>query len=323
MQTALCISLNPAIDVSCDAEHVKPTVKVRTFNQIHHPGGCGVNVARVIGTFGGRPDLVYLAGGATGALLSDSLDRLPITQHRVAASAATRLSYTVHEQAKGREYRFVPESAAVTVDDLEAVVDMVERLPFDYMVASGSLPKDAPDDIYARLARVAASKSARTILDSSGPALKEALGAGGIYLAKPNLAELEQLVGRSLDRDSAGEEALQLVHTGKVENIVVSMGEDGALLANAKALIDVSAPQTTVRSTVGAGDSFVGAITFALASGTEIAEAFHFAVAAGTAAVMTPGTELCHREDVLRLYRQSVEQRNADAGYQFLSLMAS
>lgn len=323
MQTVLCISLNPAIDVSCDAEQVKPTVKLRTFNQIHHPGGCGVNVARVIATLGGRPELVYLAGGATGALLSDSLDRLPITQHRVAASAATRLSYTVHERAEGLEYRFVPESAAVTLDELETVVDLVEQLPFDYMVASGSLPRDAPDDIYARFARVAAGKGARTILDSSGPALKAALDAGGIYLAKPNLAELEQLVGHPLDRGSAGEEALELVRAGKVENIVVSMGEEGALLANAESLIDVSAPPTTVRSTVGAGDSFVGAITFALASGTEIDEAFHFAVAAGSAAVMTPGTELCRREDILQLYRQSVEERNAVAGNRLLSIIAS
>jgi len=323
MQTILCISLNPAIDVSSDANEIKPTVKIRTFNQIHHPGGCGVNVARVMATLGGRPDLVYLAGGATGALLSDSLDSLPIIQHRVAASAATRISYTVHDVGQGLEYRFVPESAIVTLDELDAVLEIVERLPFDYMVASGSLPKGVPDDIYAKLASAAARKGARIILDSSGTALKKALEAGGIYLAKPNLAELEQLVGRRLDRDSAREEAVKLVRAGKAENIVVSMGDAGALLANEKVVIDVPALQLTVRSSVGAGDSFVGAITFALASGIEVAEAFHFAVAAGSAAVMTPGTELCHREDVLQLYRQSVEERNAIAGNRLISIIAT
>ena len=322
MQTILSLSLNPAIDVSCDAEQVKPTVKIRTFHQIHHPGGCGVNVARVIATLGGRPELVYLAGGATGALLSDSLDRLPITQHRVGASAATRISYTVHELTRRQEYRFVPESAAVTMDEIETVLDIVRRLSFDYLVASGSLPKGAPDDIYARLARIAANKGARIILDSSGAALKAALDADGIYLAKPNLTELEQLVGRPLDRAAAGREALRLVQAGKVEHIVVSMGDAGALLANAQTLLDVAAPRPIVRSTVGAGDSFVGAITFALASGTEIGEAFHFAVAAGSAAVMTPGTELCHREDVLKLYRESVAEREAPTGDRLISLLA-
>jgi len=323
MQTVLCISLNPAIDVSCDVQHVEPTIKLRTVNQIHHPGGCGVNVARAIATLGGRAELVYLAGGATGALLSDSLDKLPIAQHRVAASGPTRISYTVHELARALEYRFVPESAAVNSDELETVIGMVERLPFDYLVASGSLPKDVPGDIYARLARVANDKVARTILDSSGPALKVALDAGGIYLAKPNLAELEQLVGHPLDRQGAIEEALQFVRARKVENMVVSLGEAGAVLANAQTVMDVRAPRPTVRSTVGAGDSFVGAIAFALASGTEVPEAFHFAVAAGSAAVMTPGTELCHREDVARLYRQSVEQRSAEAGYRLLSRIAA
>lgn len=323
MQTVLCLSINPAIDVSCDAEQVKPTVKTRTFNQVHHPGGCGVNVARVIATLGGRPELVYLAGGATGALLSDSLDRLPIAQHRVEASAATRISYTVHELAKGLEYRFVPESTAVTMDELDNILDIVKRLPFDYLVASGSLPKGAPYDMYARLARIAAGKGARTILDSSGAALKKALDAGGIYLAKPNLTELEHLVGHPLDRHNAGEEAKQLVRAGKAENIVVSLGEAGALLANAKKVLDVAAPNPTVRSTVGAGDSFVGAITFALASGIEMTEAFHFAVAAGSAAVMTPGTELCRREDVLQLYRQGVAKRKAAAGDRLISIIAS
>lgn len=323
MQTVLCISLNPAIDVSCDANEVKPTVKIRTFNQIHHPGGCGVNVARVIATFGGRPDLVYLAGGATGALLSDSLDTLPFMQHRVPAAAATRISYTVHDIEKGLEYRFVPESAAVASGELDAVLDIVDRLSFDYMVASGSLPKGVPDDIYAKLASVAASKGARVILDSSGIALKMALEEGGIYLAKPNLAELEQLVGRPLDRNSARAEAIKLVRAGKAENVVVSMGEEGALLANAKAVTDVSAPQLAVRSSVGAGDSFVGAITFALASGIEVAEAFHFAVAAGSAAVMTPGTALCRREDVLQLYRQSAEERHASANNRLLSMISA
>tara|TARA_R110000850_G_scaffold7676_25_gene28046 strand:- start:10 stop:981 length:972 start_codon:yes stop_codon:yes gene_type:complete len=323
MQKILCISLNPAIDVSCDAEQVKPTVKIRTFNQVDHPGGCGVNVARVIATLGGRPELAYLAGGATGALLSDSLDRLPIAQHRVAASAATRISYTVHERAQGLEYRFVPESAAVTSDALETVIGIVERLPFDYMVASGSLPKGAPDDIYARLARVGAEKGARIILDSSGDALREALDGGGIYLAKPNLTELEQLVGHPLDRRGAREEALRLVRSGKADNIVVSMGEAGALLASAQSVIDIAAPRPVVRSTVGAGDSFVGAMTFALASGIAVAEAFHFAVAAGSAAVMTPGTELCHRGDVLALYRQSVEDRGSAAGDRRISIITS
>ena len=118
-------------------------------------------------------------------------------------------------------------------------------------------------------------------------------------------------------------EAVKLVRAGKVENIVVSMGDAGALLANEKAVIDVPAPQLTVRSTVGAGDSFVGAITFALGSGIEVAEAFHFAVAAGSAAVMTPGTEFCHREDVLQLYRQGAEERNAIADNRLISIMAT
>lgn len=320
MQSILCISLNPAIDISCDAESVKPTVKTRTFNQIHHPGGCAVNVARVIASFGGQPELVYLAGGATGAFLSDCLDILPIKQHHIAAAGPTRISYTVHDQESGLEYRFVPKGAAVQEDEIADLLDRIERLDAGYIVASGSLPPNVPDDIYVRIADIAARKNARVILDSSGAALKTALDAGGIYLTKPNLVELEQLLGKKLDRHSAGAEARALVEAGKAENIVISMGEAGAVLVNAEGMIDIAAPKITARSTVGAGDSFVGAISFALASDVDVAEAFHLAVAAGSAAVMTPGTELCHRGDVLKLYRQGAERRNMEGDAQFLAL---
>ncbi len=260
-------------------------------------------------TLGGYPELVYFAGGATGALLGDSIDQLPIKQHKIEASGPTRISYTVHETQLGLEYRFVPEGPKIEEKELAAFIRQIEKLEFDYIVATGSLPKNVPDDIYKSIANIAIGKGARMILDSSGPALKSALDGSGVFLVKPSLAELEQLVGQSLDREQAGAEAIRLVRAGQAQNVAVSMDKDGALLANGNGLVHVAAPQVTVRSSVGAGDSFVGAMTFALASGIAVEEAFHFAVSAGSAAVMTPGSELCRKEDVEKLYRLEREKR--------------
>jgi len=317
----LAVSLNPAIDISSTAKAVKPTIKIRTSNQVHDPGGCGVNVARVIATLGGKPELVYLEGGATGAFLTEILGKYPIMQHAIPGTGMTRISYAVRDLSAGLEYRFVPEGAAITASEIQQVVDMVERLDFDYIVLTGSLPHNAPDEIYARFAGIAAGKGARVILDSSGRALAKTIDQTCVFLMKPSLEELEMLVGKSLDARLAGEEALQLIREGAAENIVVSMGADGALLVRDSDIRCAPAAAVTVGSAVGAGDSVVGAMAFALANDIAIEEAFYFGVAAGSAAVITLGTELCRREDVIRLYKQQSrtrDQRQANGLLQIL-----
>ena len=319
----LSVSLNPAVDISCTAEAVEPTIKVRTSNQVEDPGGCGVNVARVIATLGGRPELLYLAGGATGALLREILGSLPVKQHRVVSSASTRISYTVRDLKQGLEYRFIPEGPAIKRNEFQQVLDIVEQMDFDYIVTTGSLPKHAPQDAYAQIAQIAARKGARVILDSSGRALSETLEQASVFLIKPSLEEMEQLIGKPLDPEQAGEEALKIVRRGSAENIVVSMGAQGALLAMTSGVSFGSAPSVTPGSAVGAGDSFVAAMTFALANDIEIEEAFHLGIAAGSAAVMTTGTQLCRREDVVRLYKQEGASRDQKAINKLIAILDS
>ena len=319
----LSVSLNPAVDISCTAEAVEPTIKVRTSNQVEDPGGCGVNVARVIATLGGRPELLYLAGGATGALLREILGSLPVKQHRVVSSASTRISYTVRDLKQGLEYRFIPEGPAIKRNEFQQVLDIVEQMDFDYIVTTGSLPKHAPQDAYAQIAQIAARKGARVILDSSGRALSETLEQASVFLIKPSLEEMEQLIGKPLDPEQAGEEVLKIVRRGSAENIVVSMGAQGALLAMTSGVSFGSAPSVTPGSAVGAGDSFVAAMTFALANDIEIEEAFHLGIAAGSAAVMTTGTQLCRREDVVRLYKQEGTSRDQKAINKLITILDS
>ena len=319
----LSVSLNPAVDISCTAEAVEPTIKVRTSNQVEDPGGCGVNVARVIATLGGRPELLYLAGGATGALLREILGSLPVKQHRVVSSASTRISDTVRDLKQGLEYRFIPEGPAIKRNEFQQVLDIVEQMDFDYIVTTGSLPKHAPQDAYAQIAQIAARKGARVILDSSGRALSETLEQASVFLIKPSLEEMEQLIGKPLDPEQAGEEALKIVRRGSAENIVVSMGAQGALLAMTSGVSFGSAPSVTPGSAVGAGDSFVAAMTFALANDIEIEEAFHLGIAAGSAAVMTTGTQLCRREDVVRLYKQEGTSRDQKAINKLITILDS
>ena len=118
----------------------------------------------------------------------------------------------------------------------------------------------------------------------------------------PSLGELETLVGDKLDEEGAQAAAMDLVRRGAARHVAVTMGREGALLASADGVLRVPARHVKVRSAVGAGDSFTGAMTYWLAAGNSIEDSFRFGVAAGAAAAMTPGTELCRRKDVLALY---------------------
>ena len=170
---------------------------------------------------------------------------------------------------------------------------------------SGSLPRGAPDDLYADILDLAGRKGARLVLDTSGEALRATLRRGGVHLVKPSLGEFEALLGRTLREPVIQEEAArELVRTGAAEMLALSMGRDGALLVTDRAALRLSAPEVEVKSAVGAGDSFVAAMTLGLAQGRSPEDAFAYGVAAGAAAVMSPGTELCRREDVERLYQE-------------------
>jgi 6-phosphofructokinase 2 len=139
-------------------------------------------------------------------------------------------------------------------------------------------------------------------VDTSGAALRETLKSGRIFLAKPSLGELESIVGRPLpDCAARADFARSLVLSGQAEHIAVTLGHLGAMLISAPETLHLPAIDVDVKSAVGAGDSFLGAMTYALAADQTMEDAFRLGVAAGTAAVLTPGTDLCHTADVERM----------------------
>ncbi|HMP57513.1 MAG TPA: 1-phosphofructokinase family hexose kinase [Novosphingobium sp.] len=296
------LTLNPAIDGSSEAVDVRPTVKGRTAGERFDPGGGGINVARVLERLGTPAEAVCLGGGVTGPLLGGLLERVGLRHRLVPIAGDTRISMVVRERASGLEYRFVPEGPLVSPAECARVLDLVGGLDCGWLVLSGSLPRGVPEDFYARIVAVAAPRGIRVVLDTSGEALKAALAAGGVHLVKPSLEEMEQAVGQPLaDPQDLARAASALVARGAARLVAVSRGAQGALLAWPGGVLDLPAIRVEAKSAVGAGDSFVAGMVHALAAGWREADAFRLGVAAGTAAVLTPGTELCHRVDVVRL----------------------
>jgi 6-phosphofructokinase 2 len=159
-----------------------------------------------------------------------------------------------------------------------------------------------PDDFSAHVADIATELGARLIIDTSGEALRQLSGAMA-FLIKPNLRELHSLAGAELrDEQEQVEAAQRAIEQEFCSVVVLSLERGGALAITAEGAEHVRAPTVPIRSKVGAGDSMVAGITLSLVRGMELMDAVRFGVAAGSAAVMTEGTELCRREDTERLY---------------------
>jgi 6-phosphofructokinase 2 len=306
MRNIVTLTINPSIDISTSIDRVVPVRKLRCSAAQRDPGGGGVNVARVVTRLGADVKALYPTGGATGQLLRRLMDREGISSLAVPVSEEIREDFTVFEQATGDQYRFVLPGPRLSEQEWRECLDALASLKGQpgFVVASGSLPPGVPADFYKRAARIAKDWGAKVVLDSSGPPLEAAL-EGGVYLFKPNLNELADLAGARLDGQDAWIEACnRLVRAGRAEVVALTLGDRGALLVTRDQAWRAQALQVELVSAVGAGDSFLGALVWSLASGHGMEEAFRYGVAAGSAALLAPGTDLCRREDVQRLYPQ-------------------
>jgi 6-phosphofructokinase 2 len=295
-------TLNPTIDVSSQTDLVRPTHKIRTEHDSYDPGGGGVNVARAITELGGVASIITTAGGFTGAMLDEMLAEIPIARTLVPIAGRTRISLTVFERESGHEFRFIPRGPTLSPAEVEACLAAVRGADFDYFVASGSLAEGCADDTLARVGAIVAEKGAKFILDSSGAGLRMTLERVPVHLVKPSFGELEALAGRRLDDEAARDFAMDLVRRGRAEIVTVTMGAAGALLVTKDKVVRMWSPKVQSRSAVGAGDAFVGAMTLALANRRVVEDALIYAIAAGAATALSPGTKLCRKEDVQRFY---------------------
>ena len=315
MPAIVTVTINPAIDIFVNVGHVESTTKMRCTSPKRDPGGGGINVARVAHRLGGKVVAIYPTGGAIGKLLQRLVEREGIDSLVTPSHVETRENFTAFERDSGEQFRFVLPGSALHRAEWEAVLDQLANIAETprFVVASGSVPPGVPEDFFARVARIAKALGARCAIDTSGPALKAAL-AEGVTLLKPNLMELSDLVGRPLDNDADRIAACRkLVTGGRAQMVALTLGEDGALLVTADRVWRAQPMRIEAVSTVGAGDSFLGGLVASLAGGKAPEQAFRVAMAAASAAVMSPGTELCREEDVVRLMAQVAIREFADA----------
>lgn len=297
------LTMNPALDVSTAVDQVIPAHKLRCEAAQTHPGGGGINVARVIHRFGTPCLALFPAGGITGQAISTLLGAEGVSYETVPIAGESRESFSVHEQLSGQDYRFVLPGPELSETEWRACLTQLESLatPPHFLVASGSLPPGAPEDFYAQLAHLCRKQGIRLALDASGAPLRAGL-TGGVDIVKPSLRELQELTGQSLHTAVEQVQAARtLIQQGSARIVALSLGEHGAMLVTATEAWCAPAVPVTVASTIGAGDSFLAGLIWSLSQRHPLEQAFAYAMAAATAALLSRGTALCSPSDVQRL----------------------
>ncbi len=293
MITTIC--LNPCFDktVTVDAMTVGGLHRVRSMRT--DPGGKGANVATVLARLGAPVRCLGLAGEHGAAEYEGLLEHAGVPQGflHVAGEVRTNLKIVSLDGSEVTEINEPgPEIPEKRLNDLLRMV-RDNCGGDDFLVLTGSLPPGCADDTYARLVR---ALNVPAVVDASGKSLRASLAAQP-FLVKPNRAELCEAVGHRLEDLGAVRAAAHDLMAAGAQHVLVSLGADGALLVTPDRVWHAEGLKVRVSSTVGAGDAMTAGFVAGYVETGDFAEAFRRGVAAGTASVMTDGTQLIRVED--------------------------
>tara|TARA_R110002111_G_scaffold140530_3_gene206510 strand:+ start:329 stop:1261 length:933 start_codon:yes stop_codon:yes gene_type:complete len=296
------ITVNPALDKSAHFSGLVPEQKIRCQAPLYDAGGGGINVSKAISRLEGTSLAVFASGGPSGEMIKEILNKELISFQAIETKNWTRESFVAVDDNTNSQYRFNFPGTSITDAERNEIIKTVESQDSKFIVVSGSLREGLPVDFYQEIAEISKKSNSKLIVDTSGEALKKALEIG-VYLIKPNVGELAKLIGvEKLEMEEVNAAAKKIIAKGGAEIVVVSLGPQGAVLVTKDSYDYVPAPNVAKKSTVGAGDSMVGGMTWALAQNKPLKEVIRWGVACGSAATMNEGTQLFKLEDAKRLF---------------------
>ncbi len=299
------LTLNPAVDRELTVPAMDFDSVLRATEARVDFGGKGFNVSRLLRGMEASSTAVGFLGGRAGGLLQDGLQSLGIGTDFVWVPGETRTNVSIVTQSHDH-YLKVNEKGPLVDDakqqELLGKIDSLAK-PEDWWVLAGSLPPGVTDDFYARVVHVLNKHEAYAILDTSGESLR--LGcAEKPYLVKPNAEEAHTLTGLPMDTHSEIAAGAAVIRRLGAENVVVSMGKAGALLHTSEGTWLTHTPKIKEKNPIGAGDSMVGGLVWALTQGIALKEALGWGVASGAATASLPGTEVGSRPLIEELFSQ-------------------
>ncbi|MBI1756406.1 MAG: 1-phosphofructokinase [Fimbriimonas ginsengisoli] len=307
----LTVTLNPAVDHAIFVNRLRVGDTNEILRAETDAGGKGVNVARIVAALGGEACATGFLGGDPGHFVESVLRKQRVQTSFVRVEEATRMNVSIEDSTGAPPTAFSAPGPLVGPAELATFKEGFVRLcqGASWVAIGGSLPRGLPAGVYHELIAQARAAGAKVAFDADGPLLADGL-SGRPDVIKPNAKEAGRLLGRevrTVTQAARAADALRdKLNPGGIA--VISLGEQGAVLAYEGGVLIGQSPKVEVRSTVGCGDSMIGAMLWALDSGKPIEEAFRWGLAAGAATARTDGTRIGSGEDIRRLLAQATVQ---------------
>jgi 6-phosphofructokinase 2 len=293
------VTLNPAIDQMLVVPKFVAGDTIRVKSGRFDPGGKGINVSRVIAELGGESIAMGFAPGNLGRFIEQTLENQGIETDFIHTKGETRTNMTILDESR-HVHTILSDPGPET--DPEYVNELRRRLkrrlrPGDWLVLAGSIPPPLTPDVYQTLIHEASDRGIHTVLDADGATLAEGAEAHP-EIVKGNRRELERMLGRHLDDEESTLAAARAVQKRGVKTVVITRGREGAVASTKGHCFRGVAPRVRAVNAIGSGDAFLAGVVLTLSRGGSMEDAMRLGIASGTAAVLTPGTEPCHRREV-------------------------
>jgi 6-phosphofructokinase 2 len=301
------ITLNPALDHYVEVEDFVTDDANRVLSECLYAGGKGIDVSRALHRLGGKSMALGFIGGHNGQIMLELLRHEGVTPHFTPVAQETRRDLIISTRKSGEQTLLHAQGPRVTAEEWSGFLEHLRLLDLHdaYVALGGSLPRGAPMDAYRQIVTLVQSQGARAILDADGSPFKAGLKAKP-FAIKPNLHELRRVTGLRLGNEKEILNAARLLNGAGIEMVMVSLGPQGLLVVSGRRgespiALRIMPPAVRVRSRVGAGDSTVAGFVFQHANGEALEDCVRFAAAAGTAATLAAGNQLCRLRDVHRI----------------------
>lgn len=286
------VTLNPSIDYVVETENFKIGCLNRSKNEYAVAGGKGINVSCVLKELGVETKALGFAAGFTGNEIIRILNQKGIKNNFVVLEKGmTRINVKINGKNETEINGKGPEISEREFNWLREILEEAKK--GDMLILSGSVPQSNVEDMYEKLAESANKKGIRFIADTEGKKLLSTLKYKP-FMVKPNLKELEEVFGAKIETDEgiiAYGRKLQYYDGGGAENVLISMGKEGAvLLCGDGRILRKKAPKGNVLSTVGSGDSMVAGFAAGIELYGDYEKAFKLACACGSACAFSIGT---------------------------------
>jgi len=300
----LTVTLNPAVDHTLFVDRMLVGDTNRVVRVETDAGGKGINLSRIAHECGAATLATGILGGPNGAHIRHVLESEGVPFDFCATRQNTRANTNVEVLEGGPPTTFNDKGPAMAPDRLKRFLHHFESLMASatWVCVGGSAPPETPPEIYRTLLNMAHDAGLKTLLDAEGDLQRWGLESRP-HIIKPNAKEASRLLDRPIETDAQAIEGARLLldHVSPEGCAILSRGKEGAVLASHQGIWMGRSPQVVSKSTIGSGDSLLGAFLAKREAGLDLPEALRWGLAGGAATAMTDGSRIGRLEEIERL----------------------